>query len=89
MAQYCKKLAAMSWLLRAASSGMIPLRGELAGADLLLKEVLRGDRFKGLLTLWVGDVGETGEVFASLMESGESLTFASRQSLKSRLQHKR
>jgi hypothetical protein len=39
---------------------MIPLMGELAGADLLLNEVLRGDRLRGLLTLVVGEVGEVG-----------------------------
>ena len=51
MAQYCKKLAAMSWAPTTLSSGMIALKGELAGADLLLNEVLRGDRLRGLLTL--------------------------------------
>ena len=71
MAQYCKKLAAMSRLVTSMSWGVVALRGEPAGADLLLNEELRGERFKGLLTLFEGDVGEVGEVFASLMESGD------------------
>ena len=54
----------MSW-------GMVALRGEPAGANLLLNEELRGGRFKGLLTLLEGDFGEVGEVFASLIESGD------------------
>ena len=58
---------------------MIPLRGELAGADLLLNEVFRGDRLSGLLTSPVGEVGEVGEVLKSFMESGEALTLASCQ----------
>ena len=71
MAQYCKKLAAMSWVPTALSSDMITLRGEPAGADLLLNDVLRGDRLSVLLTLWVGEVGETRGVVGSLIESGE------------------
>ena len=84
MAQYCKKLAAMSWLPMVEFSGMVALRGEPAGADLLLNEVLRADRFRGLLTSPEGEVGEVGEVgegLDSFMESGESLTWASCQLL--------
>ena len=50
---------------------MVTLRGEPAGADLLLKEEFRGERFNGLLAWLEGDVGEVREVFASLMESGD------------------
>jgi hypothetical protein len=71
MAQYCKKLAAMSRLVTSMSWGMVALRGEPAGVGLLLNEELCGERFKGRLTLLGGDVGEAGEVFASLMESGD------------------
>jgi hypothetical protein len=51
MAQYCKKLAAMSRLVTSMSWGMLALRGEPAGADLLWNEELWGERFKGLLAL--------------------------------------
>ena len=71
MAQYCKKLAAMSRLVTSMSWGMVALRGEPVGANLFLNEELRGGRFKGLLTLLEGDVGEVGEVFASLIEGGD------------------
>jgi hypothetical protein len=82
MAQYCKKLAAMSWFPTTVSSVMIALRGERAGADLLLNKVLRGDRLRSLLTLPGGEVGEVGEVLDSFMESGESLaTLVSRELL--------
>ena len=47
------------------------LRGEPAGVGLLLNEELCGERFKGRLTLLEGDVGEAGEVFASLIESSD------------------
>lgn len=71
----------MSWLPMTVSSEMDALTSKLPGADLLLNEVLRGDRFKGLLPLPAGEVGEDGEVLESFIESGESRTVASCQLL--------
>ena len=80
MAQYCKKLAAMSRLVTSMFWVVVVLRGEPAGGDLLLNEKLGGERFEGPLTWLEGDVGEIGEVFASPMEGGVLVTFASPQS---------
>jgi hypothetical protein len=51
---------------------MIALRGELAGADRLLNEGLRGDPFRGFLTLAVGPAGEAGDNVVSCMDSLDS-----------------
>jgi hypothetical protein len=69
MAQYCKKLAAMSRLVTSMFWVIVVLRGEPTGGDLLLNEELGGERFEGLLTWLEGDDGEIGEVFASPMAS--------------------
>jgi hypothetical protein len=80
MAQYCKKLAAMSRLVTLEFWMMVVLRDEPAGGDLLLNEKLGGEGLEGLLTWLEGDAGEIGEGFASPMESGGLVTFASPQS---------
>jgi hypothetical protein len=80
MAQYCKKLAAMSRLVTSVFWIMAVLRDEPAGGDLLLNEKLGGERLEGLLTWLEGDAGEIGEGFASPMENGGLVTFASPQS---------
>lgn len=69
IAQYCRKLAAMSGLLASRSSGTVTLSGDPAGADLLLNEAVRLDAFPGLFAWLVGDFGDWIESF---MKGGEA-----------------
>ena len=80
MAQYCKKLAAMSRLVTSVFWTMVVLRDDPAGGDLLLNEKVGGEGLEGLLTWLEGDAGEIGQVFASPMDGGVLVTFASPQS---------
>jgi hypothetical protein len=69
MAQYCKKLTAMSSLLTVVCSGIIAVRGELAGADRLLNEGLPPRPLKGFSGIAAGEAGEVGNNCVLFMDS--------------------